>query len=152
MPRGRPRKYPLELLAQQPEAQPPAAASSVTVPVPAVVPPPYISISVPWETLDLLEAQHYYSELKKEFERAGAILNARCCEEGEEKYVCFMAGKPGACELGMVRTGRPRGIDYAHKDPHSGLLKPAKICSERCWILYQQQLINERRERELAHY
>jgi hypothetical protein len=109
---------------------------------------PMLEINIPWSTMDLLEAQQWYAKLKAELERAGSILNTRLCDTGDA-YVCFMAGKPGACPKGVVRTGRPAGIDSAHKDKN-GLLKPAKICSERCWILYQKQLIDERREREMA--
>lgn len=109
-----------------------------------------IEINVPWHTIPMLEGQKWYAKLREEFEKAGAILNARSCAEREEGYVCFMAGREGACKKGVVRTGRPAGIDSSHKNPKTGLLEPVRICSERCWILYQGQLIQERRERELG--
>ena len=109
-----------------------------------------IHVNVPWNTMPMLEAQQWYAKLKQEFERAGAILNARSCSESEEGYVCFMAVKEGACKKGVVHTGRPAGIDSSHKNPKTGLYDPVRICSERCWILYQGQLIQERRARELG--
>lgn len=109
-----------------------------------------IEVNVPWNTVPMLEGQRYYAKLKAEFERAGAILNARNCAEGEDGYVCFMAGKEGGCKKGVIRKGRPAGIDSSHKNPKTGLLEPVRICSERCWILYQGQMIEERRARELA--
>jgi hypothetical protein len=118
-----------------------------------VMPPivkPLIDVTVPWESLEILEAQQWYAILKKEFERAGAILNARLCAQTQDSFVCFMAGTEGACKAGVIHKGRPAGIDYQHKDSKTGLLQPAMICSERCWVLYQAKLISERRERELA--
>jgi hypothetical protein len=110
---------------------------------------PTVKINVPWETLDILEAQRWYAVVRAEFERAGTILNARRCAENLDSFVCFMAGEEGACKPGIVHKGRPIGIDYAHKNPKTGLLEPAMICSERCWVLYQAKMIAERREREL---
>jgi hypothetical protein len=109
-----------------------------------------ISVTVPWDTLPILEAQQWYEKLKREFERAGTILNARLCAQTLDSFVCFMAGTEGACKAGVVHKGRPAGIDYQHKDEKTGLLQPAMICSERCWVLYQAKLIAERRDRELA--
>ena len=109
-----------------------------------------VRVEVPWNTMPMLEAQKWYAKLKDEFEKAGAILNARSCAEHEEGYICFMAGKEGACKKGVIRTGRPAGIDSSHKNPKTGLMEPVRICSERCWILYQGMLIQERRERELG--
>lgn len=116
---------------------------------PVEIPKPMMQINIPWDTLDLREAQIWYARLKHEFERAGWILNQRSCTASEEKWTCFMAGKTGACAKGIVHSSRPVGIDYGHKDKH-GLLKPARICSERCWLLYQKLLIDERRAREIA--
>jgi hypothetical protein len=111
---------------------------------------PSIEVAVDWHGMPMLEAEQWYMRLRAEFERAGGILNARRCSENEAGYVCFMAGKENACKEGVIRTGRPAGIDSSYRDPKTGLFTPVRICSERCWVLYQGQLIQERKDRELA--
>ena len=125
---------------------------TVEIPKPAIpaIPKPIMEVNISWETMDVIEAQLWYGKLKAELERAGAILNKRTCLENEDQWTCFMGGKYGCCEHGVIYSRRPAGIDYAHKDPVTGLMKPARICSERCWVLYQKELIDARRAREIA--
>jgi hypothetical protein len=132
-----------------PRAQTAAKVKTVTMPIKVERKPGLqweIDIDVEWATLSMDEARQAYAELKKHFDRAGAILNARIMDT-DGRWVCFMAGKKGCCKMGVVHSGNPRGVDYSYVDPVSKLSKPAKICSELCWIRFQQQLIDERRER-----
>jgi hypothetical protein len=98
--------------------------------------------------MPMLEAQDWYERLKQEFEKAGKILNARSVNNWENGWVCFMAGKPNACAKGIVRTGKPAGIDNSYTTPR-GKFVQVLVCTMRCWELYQAQRIDERRQREL---
>jgi hypothetical protein len=105
-------------------------------------------LDIDWARMDLREAVVYYARLKKEFELAGRTLNQRTTVMDEEKWQCFMNGRPGGCKKGVYYTRRPAGVDADYRDPITGLNFPARICSERCWSLYQQLRIEERRKRE----
>jgi hypothetical protein len=107
-------------------------------------------INIPWNTMDVIEAQQWYAKLKLEFENAGRILNERTFQKANEaSYECFMAGKPLCCKKGVKHMGIPRGLDNSYKDPETGLYKPVRVCSENCWIRYQDQRVRERREQYL---
>ena len=109
-------------------------------------------IHVDWQNIPMPDAQILYAQLKESFEKAGRILNARAMAATQvEFYECFMAGKAKCCAKGTQHRMPARGTDYenGHKDPKSGLVSPVLICSENCWIRYQEVLINERRDRNL---
>jgi hypothetical protein len=130
-----------------------APGISITAPVlepPAATPAPLIHVD--WQNIPMPDAQTLYAQLKESFEQAGRILNARAMAATQvEFYECFMAGKPKCCAKGTQHRMPARGTDYenGHKDPKSGLVTPVLICSENCWIRYQEVLINERRDRNL---
>ncbi len=135
----------------------PKAAARKTresTPQPVPVDVPLFELRIDWNSMPLLEAQQWYAKLKAEFENAGRILNARASNKLSEGYECFMAGKSvngtKACAKGITHSGIPRGVDYSYRDPETGLLCVARICSERCWILYNQFRIDQRRERYIA--
>jgi hypothetical protein len=87
-----------------------------------------ITIAVDWEHLRLEEAQQAYAQLRKQFEKAGFILNARSMP-APGQYVCFICQK--------THLGDPRGKDYSYKNPSTGLMEPVSICGERDWLAYQ---------------
>lgn len=131
-------------MAKTAKKQPDMEATNLTV---VSAPPPYgIFIDVGWETLPMPVAQQAYATLKDIFEKAGAILNARSMPT-DNKYVCYMAGKPMCCPPKIVHDGQPRFIDYSRKNPKTGLMEVVKICSENCSIRYNNLLIEERREK-----
>jgi hypothetical protein len=98
-----------------------------------------VVVSVDWEKLPMLEAQNAYVALKKQFERAGFIMNQRSMPE-RGSYICFI------CK--QKHLGDPRGKDYSYTDPKTGLMQVVEICGERCWIGYQELRIKERKDRE----
>jgi hypothetical protein len=109
-------------------------------------------IDVDWNGLPMQDAKNLYSELQRQYEAAGKILNARAMTEGtSEFYECFMAGKDKCCPKGNKYRMPPRGQDYENgvKDPRTGLVTPVRICSENCWIRFQDLLIKARRDRFL---
>lgn len=128
---------------------PRTAAAKATKKAP-VIPMPMLHVGVDWAKVDLLEGQQLYAKLKAEFERAGQILNARATMANDKEWLCFMAGREGCCPPKILRTGLPRSTDFSSKDPRTGLLRPARLCSEVCYLRYQQQLIDERKQRELG--
>jgi hypothetical protein len=99
-----------------------------------------IVVSVNWEHLPILEAQQAYAMLKKEFERAGFIINQRSMPE-PGSYTCFMCKN--------THLGEPRGKDYSYTNPKTGLMEVVEICGEACWLAYQGLRIRERKEREM---
>jgi len=99
-----------------------------------------ISIRVDWEHLPMQQAQTAYASLRKEFEKAGSILNARSMPT-PGTYKCFM------CK--QTHVGQPRGTDYSYINADTGLMEPVLICGEKCWLDYQRLRIKERREREM---
>jgi hypothetical protein len=99
-----------------------------------------IGISVDWEKLPMPEAQQAYAQLRKEFEKAGFILNQRSMPAADG-YTCFMCKK--------FHLGLARGTDFSYVNPQTGLMQPVSICGELCWIHYQELRIKERKEREL---
>lgn len=101
-----------------------------------------VKVAVDWEKLTMEKAQQAYAILKKEFERAGFILNQRSSKREDESYVCFM------CK--SKHLGLPRGTDYSYVNPQTGLMQPVFICGEKCWLDYQGFRIRERKERELV--
>jgi len=106
-------------------------------------------IDVDWHGIPMQDAKNLYAELRRQFEAAGAILNARAMTEGtSEFYECFMAGKDKCCPKGNKYRMPPRGQDYENgsKDPRTGLVTPVRICS----IRFQDLLIKQRRERFLG--
>jgi hypothetical protein len=108
-----------------------------------------IEIRVDWSKMDMVEARLWYQRLKLEFENAGRILNARACKLESENWTCYMAGKPKCCPKGIKHSGIPRGTDLEHKNS-DGLIKAVRVCSENCWIRYQDERITERRNAYLA--
>ena len=147
MPRTAARKAPIRKIATT-TAVP---GISVTAPVPERR-PSTLHVDIDWATIPMPEAQGLYARLKEVFEKAGKILNARAMAATQvEFYECFMAGKAKCCAKGTQHRMPARGTDYenGHKDPKSGLVTPVLICSENCWIRYQEVLINERRDRNL---
>jgi len=125
---------------------PRAAAAKKESPIEVAPRVAAIRVDVDWTKVPMPEAQQLYSQLKSEFEKAGQILNARSMPQ-QKGYVCFMAGREKCCPAGVVHDGDPRGTDYSYKDPKTGLMVPVRICSENCWIRYQNMLIEERRKR-----
>jgi hypothetical protein len=115
-----------------------------TIPLPPLTPkagkPWSIVVAVDWETLEILEAQQAYSTLKKEFERAGFVMNQRSMPV-PGSYVCFICKKK--------HLGDPRGKDYSYVNPKTGLMQVVEICGELCWLNYQKLRIEERKEREM---
>ncbi len=99
-----------------------------------------ITIDVNWKELPMQDAQAAYAQLRKEFEKAGSILNARSMP-APGTYKCFM------CK--QTHVGQPRGTDYSYINADTGLMEPVLICGELCWIRYQELRIKERREREM---
>jgi hypothetical protein len=99
-----------------------------------------ISIDVDWKELPMQEAQIAYAQLRKEFEKAGSILNSRSMPT-PGTYKCFM------CK--QTHVGQPRGTDYSYINADTGLMEPVLICGEKCWLDYQGLRIKERREREM---
>ena len=127
--------------------------TGIKTPVPTERKPSTLFIEVDWQNIPMDEAQGLYARLKVAFERAGAILNARLMHADDpDTYECFMAGKPKCCAAGTRHQMPPRGQDYENgmKDPKTGLIIPVRICSELCWIRYQDMLITARRERQMV--
>lgn len=144
--------------AKKPKEEIPPAVPGITAPVPERW---VIHIEVDWQNLPMPQAQEAYAFLQKAHQDAGKILNARSSPQKAEQWRCFMAGTPGACELGKIYDTRPVFEDRSrvapkggHHDPVTGdytapgLAVPVKICSERCYHIYNALLIAERRERE----
>ena len=112
----------------------------------------FVPGAVDWQNIPMAAAQTLYAQLKEAFEKAGKILNARAMAATQvEFYECFMAGKAKCCAKGTKHRMPARGTDYENgvKDPKTGLITPVLICSENCWIRFQEVLINERRDRNL---
>ena len=93
------------------------------------------TISVDWEHLPMPEAQTADAKLRKEFERAGEILNSRSMPD-PGSYTCYM------CE--SVHLGDPRGKDDSYIHPRTGLAERVRICGENCWLAYMDFRIKER--------
>ncbi len=129
-----------------------ARTVGIRTPVAPIGPrPTKLEIDVDWQFLPMGEAQEVYAKLKVAFESAGHILNARSRPDGEF-YTCFMAGKPKCCKPGELHRRPARGRDFENgmKDPATGLVTPVEICSENCWIRWQDVLIKARRDRFLV--
>lgn len=94
-----------------------------------------IDIDIDWHDVPMNEAQEAYSILRTEFEKAGRILNERSMP-APGSYKCFM------CQI--VHPGDARGKDDSYEDPETKLRVPIRICSELCWISYQDYRIKER--------
>ena len=105
-----------------------------------------IRVDVDWANVDLAQGRMLYSELKREFEKAGKIMNVRENPQ-EDKYICFMSGKPGCCKDGIVHDGIPRFTDNSFINKKTGLIQVVKICSELCYHRYNDFRIKERRDR-----
>ena len=116
----------------------------------AEIPHVLIEVRVDWAKMDMVEAKLWYQRLKTEFENAGNILNARLTRIHAQNWTCFMAGKVGCCKKGITHSGIPRGTDLEYKDPETQLTKPVRVCSELCWLRYQDERITERRNRYIA--
>lgn len=98
-------------------------------------------ITINWDTLPMMEAQHFYAALKSEFERAGRILNARSMAR-TSGYTCFMCKKHF--------DGNPGFTDFSYVDPATGLSPRIDCCGELCVINYNAMRINQRHQRSLA--
>jgi hypothetical protein len=130
-----------------------ARTVGVRTPLPAPTGKAALVIDVDWQHLPMQDAKNLYAELRRQYEAAGAILNARAMSEGSsEFYECFMAGKDKCCMKGNKYRMPPRGQDYENgvRDPRTGLVTPVRICSENCWIRFQDLLIKARRERNIG--
>jgi hypothetical protein len=99
-----------------------------------------ITVDVDWNGLPMDEAQAAYAILRKEFEKAGSVLNARSMPV-PGSYICFMCKK--------THLGEPRGKDYSYRNPETGLMQVVEICGELCWEHYNRLRIAERKEREM---
>ena len=99
-----------------------------------------IEIDVDWQSLPMEHAQTAYAELRKEFEKAGRILNERAMPT-PGNYTCFICKK--------THAGDPRGTDYSYINPETGLMEPILICGELCWLRYQEFRIGKRREAQM---
>ena len=107
-----------------------------------------IFVRADWQNLPMLEAQAAYARLRQDFEKAGAILNARSTGANTE-WRCYMSERSKDCpSKGQLHNTLPRFMDLSHKHPKTGLIEPVRCCSEICSIRYQSILIDERRERE----
>lgn len=94
-----------------------------------------IKVEVDWQNAPLPQAQEAYARLKKEFERAGTILNSRSMPT-PGSYVCFM------CQI--THPGEARGKDDSQVNPSTGLAERVRICGEECWISFQDFCIRGR--------
>jgi len=119
-----------------------------------------IMVNVDWQNLPLQLARNAFEQLSKEYETAAKILNERATTKPGEQFSCFMAGKPNCCQIGKVYSNMPRFTDLAYKAPRGGykdlrtgqitpegLAVRVDICSENCYMRYNEVLIAERRER-----
>jgi hypothetical protein len=119
-----------------------------------------IVVNVDWQNLPLQLARNAFEQLSKEYETAAKILNERATTKPGEQFSCFMAGKPNCCQIGKVYSNMPRFTDLAYKAPRGGykdlrtgqitpegLAVRVDICSENCYMRYNEVLIAERRER-----
>ena len=94
-----------------------------------------IVVDVDWNHLPILDAQEAYAVMRKEFEKAGQILNDRSMP-APGSYKCFI------CQI--THPGDPRGKDLAYEDPETKLRVPVEICGEACWLKYSDYRIKER--------
>ena len=102
---------------------------------------PTIAVSVDWQNLPMRLAEPLYQQLKREFEKAGSILNARHSAE-QDGYTCKICRNR--------RTGRPGMTDLSWRNPDTGLFERVDLCSEFCVVRWNEYRINERRDREIA--
>lgn len=130
------------LANKQDKEQPLDAGAIETIPIQREESPrtdTSISIDVDWKNLPMPEAEKFYQQLKKEFDKAGLVLNARHTESRRGIYACTICG--------TRHEGLPKGEDLSWKDPETGLISPVRTCSEVCWLKHQQNMIEARRSR-----
>jgi hypothetical protein len=100
-----------------------------------------ITVDINWNTLTMLEAQQAYAQLQKEYQHAGEVLNARSMNRGDT-FECFV------CHTVHDRPARYK--NNAYKKPGETLQTVVECCGERCSIIFENQIVTERRERNIA--
>lgn len=95
----------------------------------------HIHIDVDWDHLPMTDAQASYAVVKKEFEKAGKILNARSMAS-TNGYTCFQCHKHF--------NGNPGFTDLSYVNPQTGLSERVDCCGELCVINYHKRRIDMR--------
>lgn len=92
--------------------------------VPVVASAPVIDIRIDWNTIPLTQAQNLFGKLKTELDKAARAMNQRLSDRPS-----FPCSGPGCGTL--IKDGEEKFKDCAYV--------PARyICSEKCYMAYQQ--------------
>lgn len=91
---------------------------------PEVASAPVIDIRIDWNTIPLTQAQNLFGKLKAELDKAARVMNQRLSDRPS-----FPCSGPG-CGI-LIKDGEEKFKDCA--------FVPARyICSEKCYMNYQQ--------------
>jgi hypothetical protein len=96
---------------------------------------------IDWEQIDLDKANFLIGKFLDSYKAAATIIQRRMYDKAHQKMFCFICGKP-------LDKWLARFDDY--KNPDSGLLETAFICSQSCYAQYgikREQMRVEKKER-----
>lgn len=127
-------------LAAKKKAPPPTPETKAPIVIPVAqeqTPVAHYDVSIPWDKLELTEAERWFGKLRAELDRAGRILNQRHSEP--QYYPCKICGK-------MIADGEEKYRDNSYINK-SGLPEPARCCGAICAEKWMSRRIEERRKK-----